>query len=134
MSNDSSVTSTPKWMYWVGWVLSVLPAPLLVMSAISKFTLPADVVKGFGDMGWTTDVAMALGIVELGSLVLYLVPQTAVLGAILSPDISVARAPRTCELATTAIAGFPLRWALCCGWGYSCATRESGHLFHGDRS
>jgi DoxX-like family len=83
MSTDSSVTSTPKWMYWVGWVLSVLPAPLLVMSAISKFTLPADVVKGFGDMGWTTDVAMALGFVELGSLVLYLVPQTAVLGAIL---------------------------------------------------
>jgi DoxX-like family len=83
MATDSHVVSTPKWMYWVGWVLSVLPAPLLVMSAVSKFTLSADVVKGFGDMGWKTDVAMALGIVELVSLILYLIPQTAVLGAIL---------------------------------------------------
>lgn len=83
MATDSHASSTPNWMYWVGWVLSVLPAPLLVMSAISKFTLPADVVSGFGELGWKTDIAMALGIVELGSLVLYLVPQTAVLGAIL---------------------------------------------------
>jgi len=34
-------------------------------------------------MGWPTNVALALAIAELGSLVLYLIPQTAVLGAIL---------------------------------------------------
>ncbi len=83
MTVDSQVGSTPKAMYWIGWILSVLPAPLLVMSGVSKITLSADVVKGFGDMGWTTDVAMVLAILELGSLVLYLIPQTAVLGAIL---------------------------------------------------
>jgi hypothetical protein len=72
-----------KAMYWAGWVLSVLPAPLLVMSGISKITLSPEVVKGFGDMGWTTDAALVLAALELGSLLLYLVPQTAVLGAIL---------------------------------------------------
>jgi DoxX-like protein len=83
MATDSKVGSTPKAMYWIGWVLSVLPAPLLVMSGVSKIMLSPDVVKGFGDMGWTTDVAMVLAILELGSLVLYLIPKTAVLGAIL---------------------------------------------------
>lgn len=72
-----------KAMYWTGWVLSVLPAPLLIMSGISKITLSPEVVKGFGDMGWTTDAALVLAALELGSLLLYLIPQTAVLGAIL---------------------------------------------------
>lgn len=83
MAIDSHAASTPKWMVWIGWILSVLPAPLLVMSAISKFTLSPEVVKGFGDMGWKTDAAMVLGVIELGSLILYFIPQTAVLGAIL---------------------------------------------------
>lgn len=72
-----------KAMHWTGWVLSVLPAPLLIMSGISKITLSPEVVKGFGDMGWTTDAALVLAALELGSLLLYLIPQTAVLGAIL---------------------------------------------------
>jgi hypothetical protein len=83
MSPDAATPSTSKAMYWTGWVLSILPAPLLIMSGISKITLGPEVVKGFGDMGWTTDTAMALAVVELGSLALYLIPQTAVLGAIL---------------------------------------------------
>jgi hypothetical protein len=78
-----SSTGASKAMFWVGWVLSVLPAPLLVLSGVSKIMLGPDVVKGFGDMGWTTDAAMILAALELGSLVLYLIPQTAVLGAIL---------------------------------------------------
>jgi DoxX-like family len=83
MAADMPAGSTSKAMYWVGWVLSVLPAPLLLMSGISKVMLGPDVAKGFGDLGWTTDAAMVLAALELGSLVLYLIPQTAVLGAIL---------------------------------------------------
>ncbi len=83
MPADSQMASTSKAMVWTGWVLSVLPAPLLVMSGISKITLSPDVVKGFGDMGWTTDAAMVLAGLELGGLLIYLIPRTAVLGAVL---------------------------------------------------
>jgi hypothetical protein len=84
MSSDNSpAESSSKAMYWAGWVLTVIPAPLLVMSAISKFRLSQDVVKGFGDLVWPLSTANVLAVVELGSLVLYLIPQTAVLGAIL---------------------------------------------------
>lgn len=83
MSTDFAPATTSKGMIWAGWILSVLPAPLLIMSGISKITLSKEVVEGFGQMGWTTEPAMALAALEIGSLILYLVPQTAVLGAIL---------------------------------------------------
>lgn len=83
MPADSNFFFSQKAMRWEGWILSVLPAPLLVMSGISKIVQSPEVVKGFGDMGWTTDAAVVLAILELGSLALYLIPQTAVLGAIL---------------------------------------------------
>jgi hypothetical protein len=53
------------------------------MSAVMKFILPAEAAEGFEHLGWPVKLALALGIVELSSTILYLIPQTAVLGAIL---------------------------------------------------
>jgi uncharacterized membrane protein YphA (DoxX/SURF4 family) len=66
-----------------GWILGILPMPLLALSAFMKLTLPPQVVEGFEKQGWPTTVALPLGIVELACCALYLIPQTAVLGAIL---------------------------------------------------
>ena len=67
----------------VGWILSLLPAPLLVMSAVVKFLQPPAVVEGNKHLVWPGGLALPLGIVELTALALYLIPRTAVLGAIL---------------------------------------------------
>jgi hypothetical protein len=80
---ESPSISHPKWMVWTGRVVSALPVLALTMSAIMKFMLPADAVKGFEHLGWPVSLAIALGIIELGSTILYVIPQTAVLGAIL---------------------------------------------------
>ena len=53
------------------------------MSAYMKFAQPPDVAKGFEHLGWPMNLAIALGIVELSCTVLYVIPQTSVLGAIL---------------------------------------------------
>ena len=45
--------------------------------------MPPDVAKNMETMGWPASVAPVIGILNLGSLALYLIPQTAVLGAIL---------------------------------------------------
>ena len=84
MSIDSQ-TSLPqsKAMTIVGWILSVLPCLLLVMSATFKLIQSEEVVKGFEEQNWPLSTAVPLGIVELASTILYLIPQTAVLGAIL---------------------------------------------------
>jgi len=68
---------------WAGYILSFLPIPLLLMSAVMKFLKPSDVVEGFAHLGWPSELALALGILELTCVVLYIIPRTAVLGAIL---------------------------------------------------
>jgi hypothetical protein len=54
---------------------------MLVMSGVMKLMKHPDVVKGFAE--WPPNVATPIGIVELVSTALYLIPQTAVFGAVL---------------------------------------------------
>ncbi len=48
-----------------------------------KFRRTPDIADGFQKMGWSEEDALYLGITELVCTVLYAIPQTAVLGAIL---------------------------------------------------
>jgi hypothetical protein len=56
---------------------------MLLFSGIMKLLKPEDVVKGFEHLGYPDHLALALGIVEIGCTLVYLMPPTAVLGAIL---------------------------------------------------
>jgi hypothetical protein len=66
-----------------GWILGVLPAALFVFSASMKLMRPPELQKGFEQMGIPYHYALGLGILELACTVIYLIPRTAVLGAIL---------------------------------------------------
>ncbi len=83
MIAESSTASEPKALLWVGRVLSTLPVLLLIMSGIMKLLNKPEVVEGFKKFGYDPRLAFGLGIVELVSTVLYVIPQTSVLGAIL---------------------------------------------------
>ena len=72
-----------KGMLWAGRVVSAVPVLLLLMSAVMKFARPPAVVEGFVKFGYPERLLIILGIVELTCTILYLIPQTAVLGAIL---------------------------------------------------
>jgi hypothetical protein len=72
-----------KKTYWIGWVMSALPSLMLLFSAAMKFVQPPDVIKGFQHLGWPERLALPLGILEIACTVVYLVPRTAVLGAVL---------------------------------------------------
>ena len=74
---------TPKWMLWTGRFISVLPVLMLIMSGVMKFNLPEDAIKQMTAHGWDPKIMPALGVVELSATFLYILPQTAVLGAIL---------------------------------------------------
>jgi hypothetical protein len=82
MSMPQTMTN-PKWMVWTGRVISALPVLMLIMSGVMKFNLPEDAIKQTKEIGWDPNMTLGLGIVELGSTLLYVIPQTAVLGAIL---------------------------------------------------
>jgi hypothetical protein len=70
-------------MVWTGWVLSVLPSLLLLLSGTAKLLNPPALAKNFEHMGYPASLALVLGIVEISSTLIYLCPPTAVLGAIL---------------------------------------------------
>lgn len=73
----------PAWMYWLGWVLTVLPSMLLIMSAAMKISRNPQAVEGFSKAGWDPAVIQPLGMTELLCTILYLNPKTSLLGAIL---------------------------------------------------
>ena len=83
MQPDMKTPRASQAAFWVGVVVSALPVLALTLSAIMKFVKPAPVVEGFAKLGYDDSLALGLGIVELVCTVLYVVPQTSVLGAIL---------------------------------------------------
>jgi len=72
-----------KTALWAGYIMTVLPALLMAFSAIMKLIKHVSVVKGFADFGIPESHIIPLGIVELACTVIYLIPRTSVLGAIL---------------------------------------------------
>jgi len=83
MSAEVQATSGSKKMYWAGWVMGVLPALMMLMSAGMKLSQSPMVVESFAKMGFPEGTAVQLGILELVITLLYLIPRTSVLGAIL---------------------------------------------------
>jgi len=75
MSNKSSL--------WAGRILSALPALFLLLDGIMKVVKPAFVVEATVQLGYPESVIVALGVVLVACTILYLVPRTDVLGAIL---------------------------------------------------
>jgi len=83
MQTEPEVAGGSKKLYWAGWVLSALPSALLIFSGAMKLTQSEQVTEGFTHLGYDPKIALGLGIVELACTIIYLIPQTAVLGAIL---------------------------------------------------
>ena len=68
---------------WVGWALSGLSALLFLFSAFMKFKGGPDMDQAMAHLGLPASMVLPLGILELTCVVIYLIPATSVLGAIL---------------------------------------------------
>ena len=67
-----------------GWIISGLVAAMLMgPSAMGKFTEWEGKAAMFEKMGFSTELMFKIGILEVTIAVLYLIPQTAFIGAIL---------------------------------------------------
>jgi hypothetical protein len=89
-ANDSLLVQDPtspsfvsKGRLWTGRILSALPALFLLMDGSMKIMKPDFVVKATVELGYPEDVIFGLGIVVLICVILYIIPQTSVFGAIL---------------------------------------------------
>lgn len=68
---------------WTGRVITVLVSLLFFFSAAMKFVGGAEVKEGMAHLGLPESMTIPLGILEAACTVIYLIPATSVLGAIL---------------------------------------------------
>ena len=95
-----------KGRLWGSYVLSAIPILLLLMGAAFDLSGSEQAVQGAAQMGYPANTVPILGAVALLCAVVYAIPRTAVLGAILMSAYFGA------AVATHVRAGQPLYWTL----------------------
>ena len=78
-----AVTSPTTRTRWAGRVLTALAVLFLVFDTTIKLLLAKEAVEGTVQLGWAPHHLPILAAIEVVCLVLYLVPRTAPLGAVL---------------------------------------------------
>ena len=68
---------------WAAYIVSALPVIFLLMDAAGKFIKPEAVVTGTVELGYQESMIVPLGVLLLACTVLYIIPKTSVLGAVL---------------------------------------------------
>ncbi len=82
-NRTAAAATASKKSLWAGRVIGALPVLFLLADGVGKLVKPAPVVEGTLQLGYPASVLVPLGIVLLACTILYAVPRTAVLGAIL---------------------------------------------------
>ena len=83
MDSATQAAPIPKGALWAGRILSIIPVLLLLTSATAKILKPPPVLQGFAQLGYSESIILKLAIIELTFTAIYLIPRTAVFGAIL---------------------------------------------------
>jgi hypothetical protein len=68
---------------WAGRILSALAVLLFVFTAMFSLLKPAVAMHGFVRYGYPEEALLPIAIVELACVILYAIPRTSILGAIL---------------------------------------------------
>ena len=79
---DQTAPAPSRPQMWAGWTLTGLVALFLAMDAAMKLADLAPVRQASAQIGWPLALDQPIGVVELVGLGLFVVPRTAVLGAI----------------------------------------------------
>ena len=70
-------------MFWGGWVVSGLVILFLIFDGVTKMLRVTPVMEACARLGLSADFAVGIGAVLLACTVVYAIPQTTFLGAIL---------------------------------------------------
>jgi hypothetical protein len=75
--------SRPNWRVRAGWALTVLCGLFFIFDGVGKLLMPAAVVEATVRLGFPANQIQGVGILLLACTLIYLIPRTTVLGAIL---------------------------------------------------
>jgi hypothetical protein len=80
---QASVKTASKGMVWTGRVLSGLTVLFMLFDAVGKFMMLPQVVEACTRLGIPVSQSVSIGVLLLVSTLIYAIPRTAVLGAVL---------------------------------------------------
>ncbi len=83
MQAEIQSAAPAKGLLWTGRILSVLAALFMLFDGVGHLLKPAPVVQAFAQLEFPLRLSVCLGVIQLICVALYIVPRTAVLGAVL---------------------------------------------------
>lgn len=83
MEPTTTISEDSKGRRWTARILAGIASLFIIFDGTIHLLVIQPVVDSFQQMGYPVELSVVLGILELMCLVLYLVPRTAVLGAVL---------------------------------------------------
>jgi DoxX-like family len=73
---------TKKWL-WTGRIISALSGAFMVFDGVIHIARIAPVIQAFQQNGYSLNIIVPLAVIELICAILYLIPRTSVIGALL---------------------------------------------------
>lgn len=83
MQTTSEIAPVSKKKLWIGWIITIFVGSFLLFDATIKLMMHNSVIEASKRLGYPDSTMLGIGLILLLSTILYLIPRTAVLGAIL---------------------------------------------------
>jgi|HubBroStandDraft_6_1064221.scaffolds.fasta_scaffold19588_4 hypothetical protein len=81
--NSTQAESSSKKVIWTGRVLTVLSSLFLLLDGVMKIVKPVQVLEATARLGYPVSTLTGIGIALIACTLIYVVPRTSILGAIL---------------------------------------------------
>ncbi|MDB5536029.1 MAG: hypothetical protein JWQ65_904 [Devosia sp.] len=83
IDNSTALAAPRNWTFWLGWVLSGLFIAFMIFDGGIKLVPIQPVIDSLTELGYPVEYARLLGALGLGATLLYAIPRTSILGAVL---------------------------------------------------
>ena len=83
MNSQLASPSKSKTALWSGRIVSAIPAAMLLLTGTMKLMHPPMLEEGFRRLGIPQEQMLGIGLLEIVCTILYVIPITSVLGAVL---------------------------------------------------
>lgn len=83
MQATTQTAPDSKTKLWAGRIITALPVVFLLFDSVIHMMRIAPVVDSFNQLGYPLSLALGMGIIELVCVIVYVIPSTSILGAVL---------------------------------------------------
>lgn len=83
MSSTPQAATASKKMLWAGYIISAIPVLFMFLNGVMSVIKPDMVRQGVAHLGYPESAALGISIAMVACAIVYAIPRTSVLGAIL---------------------------------------------------